>query len=287
MCAVAAGATVRIRCDVRAAEVIKRGWALVATDYIGLGTKGPHPYLIGVDSAHASLDAVRAARALEPADLGDDTVVWGIPRVVVRRCGPVRSPRRTHRMSHSPELPRSRLRQSAGLIDNLPERHRRQRVLVLRRRGIHRQLSDVTWRGAIRPGAEPIVRQMSGRCLSGAGVLVSVLSALSMTRDPNIFATDPTSGALGKRLKENVPPTTIGVPLLIGQGEADGLITPAAQREYVDTIRRAGRQVDYRTFPGLGHVDLVEAESALIPQLLGGRPRGSVDRSVQVIARFR
>ncbi|WP_291019980.1 lipase family protein [Gordonia sp. (in: high G+C Gram-positive bacteria)] len=250
-------------------EVIKRGWALVATDYIGLGTKGPHPYLIGVDSAHASLDAVRAARALEPADLGDDTVVWGHSQgggsaLWSGALAP----------TYAPDVPLAGVAALApasnlpGLIDNLPNVTGGSVFSSFAVAAYIANYPDVTWRGAIRPGAEPIVRQMSGRCLSGAGVLVSVLSALSMTRDPNIFATDPTSGALGKRLKENVPPTTIGVPLLIGQGEADGLITPAAQREYVDTIRRAGRQVDYRTFPGLGHVDLVEAESALIPQLL-------------------
>ena len=41
----------------------------------------------------------------------------------------------------------------------------------------------------------------------------------------------------GKRLQENVPPTTIGVPLLIGQGEADGLIT---LRLNVNTSTRSG-----------------------------------------------
>lgn len=250
-------------------EVIKRGWALVATDYIGLGTKGPHPYLIGVDSAHASLDAVRAARALEPADLGDDTVVWGHSQgggsaLWSGALAP----------AYAPDVPLDGVAALApasnlpGLIGNLPNVTGGSVFSSFAVAAYIATYSDVTWRGAIRPGAEPIVRQMSGRCLSGPGVLVSVLSALSMTRDPNIFASDPTSGALGKRLQENVPPTTIGVPLLIGQGEADGLITPAAQREYVDTIRQAGRQVDYRTYPGLGHVDLVEAESPLIPQLL-------------------
>ncbi len=49
---------------------------------------------------------------------------------------------------------------------------------------------------------------------------------------------------------------------------ADGLITPAVQKTYVDAVRGAGKQVDYRTDPGLGHVDVVEADSPLIGQLM-------------------
>ncbi|MCW5954870.1 MAG: lipase, partial [Propionibacteriaceae bacterium] len=58
-------------------DVIEQGWALVATDYLGLGTTGPHPYLIGRPSGQAALDAVRAARQLLEARLGDRTVAWG------------------------------------------------------------------------------------------------------------------------------------------------------------------------------------------------------------------
>lgn len=71
---------------------------------------------------------------------------------------------------------------------------------------------DVTWRGAIRPGAEPIVRAMSQRCLSGPGVLVSVLSAVSLTRDPDIFVSDPTRGALGKIAADSSAPGVDGRP---------------------------------------------------------------------------
>jgi len=28
-------------------QALARGWVIVATDYVGLGTAGPHPYLIG------------------------------------------------------------------------------------------------------------------------------------------------------------------------------------------------------------------------------------------------
>ena len=45
---------------------LKAGYAVVRTDYEGLGTPGVHQYLVGKSEGRSVLDAVRAARALEP-----------------------------------------------------------------------------------------------------------------------------------------------------------------------------------------------------------------------------
>jgi pimeloyl-ACP methyl ester carboxylesterase len=42
------------------------GYAVVRTDYEGLGTPGVHPFLVGRSEGRSVLDAVRAARELEP-----------------------------------------------------------------------------------------------------------------------------------------------------------------------------------------------------------------------------
>ncbi|GAN55492.1 alpha/beta hydrolase [Tanticharoenia sakaeratensis] len=42
---------------------LKEGFAVVATDYQGLGTPGPHPYLLYRPEAYSALDAVRASLA--------------------------------------------------------------------------------------------------------------------------------------------------------------------------------------------------------------------------------
>ena len=41
------------------------GYAIVATDYEGLGTPGPHPYLDGESEAYATIDVFRAARRID------------------------------------------------------------------------------------------------------------------------------------------------------------------------------------------------------------------------------
>ena len=45
-------------------QLIEQGAVVAATDYPGLGTPGPHPYLVGDSEARAVIDSVRAARCL-------------------------------------------------------------------------------------------------------------------------------------------------------------------------------------------------------------------------------
>jgi acetyl esterase/lipase len=58
-------------------DMIARGFAVVATDYPGLGTEGPHPYLIGDSEGRAVLDSVRAASQISDINTGRDFAVWG------------------------------------------------------------------------------------------------------------------------------------------------------------------------------------------------------------------
>jgi len=55
---------------------ITDGYAVVRTDYEGLGTPGPHPYLIGPSEGRAMLDIVEAARQFAPA-LSDRVLIAG------------------------------------------------------------------------------------------------------------------------------------------------------------------------------------------------------------------
>ncbi|MBN8921075.1 MAG: alpha/beta fold hydrolase, partial [Rhizobiales bacterium] len=45
---------------------VRKGYAVVASDYAGLGTPGDHPFLQGGPTGRNALDMLRAARAIEP-----------------------------------------------------------------------------------------------------------------------------------------------------------------------------------------------------------------------------
>jgi hypothetical protein len=58
-------------------ELLAAGYVVAASDYQGLGTPGPHPYLVGDSEAMNELDIVRAAQNLTEARAGNEFAVWG------------------------------------------------------------------------------------------------------------------------------------------------------------------------------------------------------------------
>ena len=56
---------------------LKEGYAIVATDYQGLGTPGPHAYLHSRAAAYATLDSLRATLKTKELPLGNKIVIVG------------------------------------------------------------------------------------------------------------------------------------------------------------------------------------------------------------------
>ena len=57
--------------------LITQGLVVAATDYEGLGTPGPHPYIVGSSEGHAVLDAAVAAAMLPGTGAGSTIVLIG------------------------------------------------------------------------------------------------------------------------------------------------------------------------------------------------------------------
>ena len=92
---------------------LKAGYAVVRTDYEGLGTPGDHPYLIGRSEGYSTLDMVRAARKLDKRSARRSSSP-ATPRAARRRCG-----RRRSRPSGRPEL---KVRGTVALAPGVPPR---------------------------------------------------------------------------------------------------------------------------------------------------------------------
>ncbi|WP_083259971.1 lipase family protein [Cellulosimicrobium cellulans] len=247
--------------------VLARGWALVATDYTGLGTAGPHPYLVGQGEGRSVLDAVRAARDLDDLALDDRTVVWGHSQgghaaLWTGQLAP----------DYAPDVPLAGVAALApasdlpGLVGALEGVEGGSIFASYVLAAYDAAYPDADPYQLVRPGGRLVVREMATRCLAEPGALVSVAEALAM--DQPLWTGDPTAGAFGDRLAENVPTGAVPAPLLIAQGSADPLVLPSAQDAYVGTRCSAGQPVDYRRYDGRDHVGLVEADSPLVPELL-------------------
>jgi len=57
---------------------IRQGYVVVATDYEGLGTEGPHPYLVGESEGRSVLDSLLAARKMTKLNASDTAVIYGL-----------------------------------------------------------------------------------------------------------------------------------------------------------------------------------------------------------------
>ena len=249
-----------------AERVIDEGWVLVAPDYVGLGTAGPHPYLIGQGEARPVLDAVRAARRMDELRLAERTIVWGHSQgghaaLWTGVIAPTYAPE-VNVIGVAALAPASDL---LALMDTLPSVTGGSIFAAYTLSAYADIHDDVDLIDYVVPGGDIKVEQIAGRCLAEPSVLTSVLSSIAVGFSS--FRADLTSGQLAERFAENIPPYTIEVPLLIGQGAADSLVEPAMQDGYVQGLCEAGREVDYRKYDALGHVPLVEADSPLIPEL--------------------
>jgi alpha-beta hydrolase superfamily lysophospholipase len=248
-------------------QVLENGWTLVATDYVGLGTEGPHPYLIGEGEARSVLDAVRAAQQMEQTDVAAEAVVWGHSQgghaaLWTGQLAP----------SYAPELeirgvaalaPASGLAGLVGNLDVVPGGAIFASYVLAAYDEVY---DDVELEDYVRATARIPVREMAGRCLAEPAVFVSVVE--TMLFDQPVFSSSPTSGALGERLRENTPLDPMPVPLFIGQGATDALVLPDAQAAYVKRRCRLGDTLQYRTYPGRDHVGVVADDSPLVPELV-------------------
>lgn len=249
------------------ADVLAEGWALVATDYIGLGTEGPHPYLIGQGEARSVLDAVRAARELDEVDLADNTVVWGHSQGgnAALWTGQVAP-------NYAADVPLSGVAALApasdpeGLVGNLYEIPGGSIFASYVLTAYAATYDDVELDDYVEDTARVTVEELAGRCLGEPAVLASVLTSISTKM--SIFSGDLRQGAFAQRLAENRPTGPIEAPLLVAQGETDPLVVPSVQEAFVQSLCASGQAVEYRTYPERDHVGVVNADSPLIPDLI-------------------
>ena len=248
-------------------RVLDQGWVFVATDYIGLGTPGPHPYLIGQGEGRSVLDAVRAARSLPDLRLADQTALWGHSQG-----GHAALWAAQLQPDYAPDVPLAGVAAMAP-ASNLPELIEGVTAApggtifaayVLR--AYDAIYDDVEIGDYVDATTQDGVESLAQRCLIGGEAVLALAESTAL--GDSIFDRDADTGALGRRLAANVPGGSLAAPLLVAQGEDDQIVAPAVQAEYVTTRCAEGVEVDYRTYPGRGHLTLVAEDSDLAADLL-------------------
>ena len=258
-------------------QALAAGWVWVATDYPGLGTSGPHPYLVGPSEGRAVLDAVRAARALQGVDLAGQTVVWGHSQgghaalwtgIVAADYAPDVDLAGVAAVAPATDLP--------GLVSAVHDSFMGRMLSALLVHGYADVYTDVSTRDVLRPLARPLARDIAGRCLASAEILVSAVPSLLGL--PSLFEGQPPTGAFARRLADNVPDRPIDAPVLIAQGADDRTVLADVQGGFVARRCMAGQPIDYRGFDGQGHLSIVGDDSP-VPNLLMRWSRARFDNA--------
>ncbi|EGD55269.1 lipase family protein [Gordonia neofelifaecis] len=248
-------------------QVLRNGWAVVATDYLGMGTPGPSPYVIGEGEARSVLDSVRAARSLPGRSLAPQTVVWGHSQgghaalwteLLARSYAPDVGVIATAALAPASDL--------GALASDLRTMTGGALLASYVMDAYTRTYSDVRYADYIKVQARLPMRGMAARCLSSPALPASLAEALILGDD--FYTRPPTSGPLGRRLAENTPSARLPNATFIAQGLSDAVIAPSSQNGYVAAQCRAGSDLEYRTYPGLGHTTLVTGDSPAVPALL-------------------
>ncbi|MGO3148001.1 MAG: lipase family protein [Leucobacter sp.] len=243
------------------------GWAAVTSDYIGLGTQGPHPYLLGDAEARNVLDASLAARELDNISLSTRTVVWGHSQggQGALWTGQIAA-------EYAPELTVEGIAAFAPAADlyGLADADKKEAAGKTVSAYIAATWNDIfpefELEQHLTPGSATGVEKISDLCFNGKDVLSAIIRGTQVTNQ--VFPDSLLDGKFGDKLKEQTPVGPFPAPVLVAQGLADPLVKPKLQQDWVTNRCAAGEAIDYRTFKGLDHTSLVAADSPLTPELV-------------------
>ena len=259
-------------------EMVARGFVVAATDYPGLGTPGPHPYLVGVSEGRAVLEfAARGPPAGRQRREPDGGAVGPLAR---RPGGALCRPHRPHLRARARHRRRGsgsaghRPQDTDGRRPRLDRRQEPARDDVVgvatglrcadgegdpARRGGHRRPARRRLPG---DAARPQTPRRAGRLLD-----VAFLSV------PDPTEIEPWQSLLAQN---TIGPPPSDLPLFIAQGEADDIVDPPVTKDYVAAVCAAGGRVRLLTLPGVGHGwigrDSAAAAVAWMADRFAGRP---------------
>lgn len=236
-------------------EALEAGFAVAASDLPGLGTPGPHPYLLGSTAAHAVLDSVRAAQALALVD-PDLLAIWGFSQgghaaLFAGELAPV----------YAPELPLAGIVAFAPATD-LAETMARSEgtvfgslLVVNAAVAWSETYDDLDLTDVIEEDSVDAALDLAGRCLDGLSLPASTVQSVRLRRALTSLD-DPAAAAWLPVLDENSPSARLAAPLLVFQGTADPFVPPDLTRAYVADRCDDGDDVELREVTGAEHFTL-------------------------------
>jgi hypothetical protein len=237
------------------APLIAAGTVVVATDYPGLGTPGPHPYLVGESEGRAVLDSIRAARAFLHGRANATSEIMGhsqgghatlfaaqlaagyAPELHVVGVAPMAPPTDLATLVHAD------LDEAAGTVLTA--------LAVSAWSQVYPSAHPAT---ILTPVARPLVARIARGCVdTDAEGVVDLPDVLGLKA--SFLSTDPTRApGWAPWFPLNDPSTArVAIPMLVSQGLSDTLVRPQTTIDWVAASCRSGTRIELDTYPGVGH----------------------------------
>lgn len=253
---------------------VDSGSVVVATDYEGLGTPGPHPFLVGETAGRGVLDAVRAARQLPEVNAGTDTAIYGVSQggqaaLWAAQIAPEWTPEIDVLgvVAVAPFSEVDLLLPAAATVAGA------EGYLVL---GVYGQAAanpEIDPTAVLDPAVVEQAELVEQRCVpevfaafrqvvAASGRPVGKFEALNTSQWKDQLAS----------LKPGTVP--VGVPVLLAQGDRDTTIPAATTKILADRMCAGGDTVATVNKPDAGHGDIVGAADAEIRAFLEARLAG-------------
>ncbi len=249
--------------DPQVADWVKAGYAVVRTDYLGLGTPDEvHPYLIGQPAGRSVVDIVRAARELNP-DVGKKYLIAGHSQgghAALWAAGP-------DAQSFSKGLklrgtvayaPASHIADQADLLQALTAPSPLSALVAMIIRGAETQSSQIIPAQILADPSLALYPTVDQVCLdqltkpdSYGGIAPSEIQRDGSDLTPLLDV-----------LRENNPAIKTKAPILILQGTADNTVFPYYTGLLNDELVNLGNQVTYSTYEGVDHGGITSAAEA-------------------------
>jgi acetyl esterase/lipase len=243
-------------------ELLDKGYVVAATDYPGLGTPGPHPYLVGVSEARAVLDSVRAARAL--ASTSSRFAVWGHSQG-----GQASLFTGLLAKEYAPDL------QLVGVAAAAPATDLKTLLSDDIATAGGRNLTAMTFYSWSRVFDAPIDRivgasaipamdALSNECIESIFDIIERHYterplAKAFLANPAFASIEPWAALLAQNTPGPLPPE---IPVFLSQGTADGLVRPDVTEAYFKSLCRGGSAVALDMLPGVTHAYAAKKSAA-------------------------
>lgn len=246
------------------AEVIGRGYTVVAPDYPGLGSDMIHPALVGVSTGRSVLDAVRAARDIRGANAGLRFAIWGESQGGHAALWTGQLAR-----SYAPELNLvgvAAIVPPTDLARNMMEssdKHARALLTAYTAVSWSRHYDVPMTALGSRSTQNVMTRLADNFCIETnkkpkLGTILGIVTVQRAIRNLDLSKHQPWS----RLMRENsVSPAAVPSPLLVATGSGDVIVAPAVVRDFAQRACRAGKAVRYLSIPGGEHATVARTEA--------------------------